>query len=62
MSVNGTHGRAVTPVGVTMEAPAIRRLIREKLTDCRLQNDSMPRFLGGPGNEQPPRAKPRPPR
>jgi hypothetical protein len=43
-----------------MEAPAIRRLIREKLTDGRLQYDSMPPFLGDPGNEQPPRAKPRP--
>jgi hypothetical protein len=35
-----------------MEAPAIRLLIREKLKDGRLPYDSMPRFWGGPGNEE----------
>jgi hypothetical protein len=31
-----------------MEAPAIRRLIREKLKDGRLPYDGIPRFWGGP--------------
>jgi hypothetical protein len=35
-----------------MEASAIRLLIREKLKDCRLPYDSMPRFWGGPGNNE----------
>ena len=34
----------------TIEAQAIRLLIREKLKDGRLPYDSMPRFWGGPGN------------
>ena len=35
-----------------MEADAIRLLIRQKLNDGRLPYDSMPRFWGGPGNEE----------
>jgi hypothetical protein len=35
-----------------VEAPAIRLLIREKLKDGRLPYDSMPRFWGGPGNNE----------
>ena len=36
----------------TMEADAIRILIRQKLNDGRLPYDSMPRFWGGPGDEE----------
>ena len=35
-----------------MDTEAIRILIRQKLRDGRLTYDSMPRFLGGPGNEE----------
>jgi hypothetical protein len=34
----------------TMEADAIRTLIRQKLNDGGLPYDSMPRFWGGPGD------------
>jgi hypothetical protein len=35
-----------------MEAQSIHLLIREKLKDGRLPYDSMPRFWGGPGNNE----------
>ena len=35
-----------------VEAPAIRLLIRDKLKDGRLLYDSMPRFWGGPADEE----------
>jgi hypothetical protein len=41
-----------TSEATAMEANAIRVIIRAKLQDGRLPYDSMPRFWGGPGNEE----------
>lgn len=35
-----------------MDAEALRLLIRSKLNDSRLPHNSIPTFLGGPGNRE----------
>jgi hypothetical protein len=44
--------RGLVYTETVVEAPAIRLLIREKLKDGRLPYDSMPRFWGGPGDDE----------
>ena len=39
-------------IAATMEANAVRHLIRDKLNDGRLPYDSMPRFWGGAGADE----------